>query len=359
MTVRSLHTPSIPMVSRLRSTPALTGRLQRVRSIGMFSLGVVCATVLPALLAEGLLRALPPADLDPYLGDSSSRSDVFQAHPQFAITYRSWETFCEEYQDALAPHLPLTDHPDSRPVWAFFGNSFIQAPGMLGDVVTAAVPEKRILYLRRNELLPVRLAQIELLLDAGLRPERIFIELMPIDTLPLHRHPLDSYRVTSKGALTFQPRLPTGCGRWAIEHSRLALTAWVRSGLHEDVPGDLCRGIDATLRSNLDRMFGHLAQRARAYGVPVTILLIPAHEQSLGRSTFGFNDAVREVLAKHGYDFIDPREAFVRHPDPQQLYIPDKHLSDAGNELLLAELLQQLPATGSATASVHQESISR
>lgn len=313
--------------------------MYRLPSLAMFTLGVICATAIPVALAETFLRFNPPADLEQYLGERSREAGVFRAHPELAVTYCSWDAFSREYQTHLAPHLPLTAHPDPRPIWALFGNSFVQAPGMLGDTLAAVAPETRFFYLKRNELLPVRLAQIEWLLHSGFRPERIIVELMPIDTLPLIWHPLDAWYVTSRGALTYRPQLPDGACRWLVEHSRLALMAWVRSGAPERRPRDLCGDVDATLRGDLDRLFASLARTSRACGVPVTILLIPAHEQSIGKATFGFQDGVTEFLTAHGFDVIDPRTSFAGHRRPEELYLPDKHLSAAGNELLLRELL--------------------
>ena len=119
-----------------------------------------------------------------------------------------------------------------------------------GDTLAAGSPQTRFFYLKQNELLPVRLAQIEWLLNSGFHPERIIVELMPIDTLPLIWHPLASWYVTSRGALTWRPQLPDGAWRWFVEHSRLALAAWVRCGAAERTPHDLCGAVDATLRDD-------------------------------------------------------------------------------------------------------------
>jgi hypothetical protein len=210
---------------------------------------------------------------------------------------------------------------------------------MLGDTLAAASPQTRFFYLKQNELLPVRLAQIEWLLNSGFHPERIIVELMPIDTLPLIWHPLDSWYVTSRGALTWRPQLPDGAWRWFVKHSRLALAAWVRSGAPEHNPDDLCSAPKVTLRGDLDRLFASLARTSRACGVPVTILLIPAHEQSVGKAPFAFQDSVTDLLTVHGFDVIDPRASFAGHSRPEKLYLPDKHLSAVGNDLLVRELL--------------------
>jgi hypothetical protein len=133
--------------------------------------------------------------------------------------------------------------------------------------------------------------------------------------------------------------VPAGACRWFVDHSRLALAAWVRSGASEHKPRDLCGAVDPTLRDDLDQLFASLSRTSRACGVPVAILLIPAHEQSIGKATFAFQDSVTDFLAAHGFDVIDPRGSFVDHNRPEELYIPDKHLSAAGNELLVRTLL--------------------
>jgi hypothetical protein len=61
----------------------------------------------------------------------------------------------------------------------FFGNSFVQAEGMIAETMARLLPEMRIFALRENVLLPLRAAQARLLLEAGLRPERIFFVVPP------------------------------------------------------------------------------------------------------------------------------------------------------------------------------------
>jgi RNase P protein component len=42
----------------------------------------------------------------------------------------------------------------------------------------------------------------------------------------------------------------------------------------------------------------------------------------------------------------DVRESFLTHPNKPALFIPDKHFSDLGNDVLLQELLQHLETIG-------------
>jgi hypothetical protein len=311
-----------------------------------FALGFVVAGALLAGLAEAFLRLFPPKDLHAYLGEASPLAGIYLPDADFGVTYRSWEAFRADNAERLGPFLPGGSTTEERPIWAFFGNSFVQAPGMLADTARAAIHDHRIFNLGRNELLFVRLAQIKMLLAGGMRPERIFVELMPVDVLELGSQPLASFRVTGKGALTYEPRFPAGPLAWLVKHSRLAFTAWVRAGQHHANPRfnkrTLYEGLEEPLHGDLERLFGNLARLSHEYQVPVTVLLIPAYHQITQGASFGFQDTLAPMLRRQGYDVFDPREAFCRHAEPESLFLPDKHFNEAGNQRLLAELRQHL-----------------
>jgi hypothetical protein len=201
-----------------------------------FVLGCTLAVVFLLLPAEMFLRSFPPAELHAYMGEASPLTGVYKPDEDFGVTYRSWEAFSADAGAPLRPFLPFPGPADAPPIWAFFGNSFVQAPGMLADRVRAAVPKRRVFKLGRNELLFVRLAQIKLLLEHGMQPERIFVELMPVDTLSVGEQPLATIRVTANGALTYEPRLPGGVSRWLVDRSALARTAWFRAGGYRGNP---------------------------------------------------------------------------------------------------------------------------
>src|SRR5262249_54033772 len=157
---------------------------------------------------------------------------------------------------ALKRYQPLERPDQGQPVWAMFGNSFVQAPGMLADTAKRQLPDRLIFNLGRNEHIAVRCSQIKLLLENALKPERIFVEVRPVD-MPV-QEPLNSFHITSQGAMTQQPRLPpepVGC---LVRHSRLALTAWCRSGLHQALPGysrsRLFQGLPPTLEADMQRL---------------------------------------------------------------------------------------------------------
>jgi hypothetical protein len=299
-----------------------------------------------ATLGEVYLRFFPPKDLQPYLGEQSPLSGLFVPDPEFGVGYTSWDAFRTDNAERLGEYLPLEYAADAKPLWALFGNSFVQAPRMLADTVRVGVPSHRVFNLGRNEHLMVRFAQIRELLDHGLTPERIFLTLMPLDAWLLAQKPLDSFRVTARGALTFEPRTPPGIAGRLIRHSRLALTAWTRTNRHVANPSqrytDLHRGLSPRHLADLRHLFAGLARHCHEHRVPVTVILIPTHEQITAGAPIGFQDAIAPMLRDVGIDVFDPREVFCRHHDKPSLFIPDKHFSPAGNALLLAELLHHL-----------------
>src|SRR5206468_2771259 len=270
-----------------------------------FLLGAALATVTLLALAEAFLRYFPPRDLHPYLGEESPLVGLYASDEDFGLTYRSWDAFCTDNAERLAPYLPFHGNPDGRKVWAFFGNSFVQAPGMLADHARAGVPERKVFNLGRNEILPVRFAQVKLLLENGLAPERLFIELMPVDTLTIGKQPIDSMRITSRGALTYAVSGGRGPAGWLVPNSRLALTAWVRAGRQGNPRFNahtLYQQIDAELLGDLRRLFAGLVRHAHAHNVPVTVLLIPAYHQVTKGAAFGFQDTLAPMLRELGCD---------------------------------------------------------
>jgi hypothetical protein len=333
-------------------SPAGPSRVRRrwVRA-GLTSCGGFAAVVLLAGFGEAYLRLFPPRDSHVYLGEASPLQGPFASDAEFGVSYRSWQSFCDD-NPRVRTDLSHDAPADPRPVWAFFGNSFVQAPGMLADTARAGVPERRVFNLGRNEHLCVRFAQLRLLLEKGLKPERVFVALMPLDVSVLGKDPLASLHVTARGALTFQPRLPDGPLHPLVARSALARTAWFRTGRHHAHPDframQLNRGINDELRADLDHLFGCLVRAAADYHVPITVLLIPNHEQITRGAPFGFQDELTPILRQHGIDVCDPRDAFLTYADKPGLFIPDKHFSDEGNRILLSELLRHLHAAGAA-----------
>jgi hypothetical protein len=311
--------------------------------------GALAAVGLLAGLGEAYTRLFPPRDSFLFLGEDSPLRGPYVPADDFGVAYRSWQAFCDD-NPRLQPYLPLDSPGDPRPLWAMFGNSFVQAPRMLADTARVRTPERRVFNLGRNEPLCVRLAQIRLLLDHGLKPERVIVGLMPLDAGGLGRDPLASQHVTARGALTCQPRLPDGAAGWLVEHSALVRTAWFRTDLHHAHPdfraNQLNYGVGEGLLADLDRLFGALARTAADHQTPITVVLIPNYEQITCGAPRGFQEALTPILQRRGIDVCDPCEAFRGSPNQAALFIPDKHFSDAGNRILLAELLRHLAAVG-------------
>jgi hypothetical protein len=307
-----------------------------------FALGCAAAVLFLGGLAEAFLRLYPPQDVQPYLGESSPLTGIYVPDPDLGVAYRSWDAFAADNAPRLNPYLPFGK--DTRPVWAMFGNSFVQATGMLADTARAAVTDRLIFNLGRNEDPVVRLAQVKLLLANGLRPERIVFTLLPVDMLALGQHPLSIRRVSPKGALTYEPAPPSGPLAWLVCNSRLALTGWLRAqgGAPSFNATSVYRGLPDGLRADLDYLFDRLARLSHDHRVPVTVLLIPAYHQIAGKASFAFQDALGPLIREKGLDVLDPRDAFCQAPDPEGLFIPDRHFNERGNQILLAELLKHL-----------------
>jgi hypothetical protein len=232
-------------------------------------LGCVLAIGVLAALAEGFLRWFPPPEQEPFLGDASPRRGDFVADPAFGVRYRSFDGFAAANAERLQPFLPLSNA--GAPVWALFGSSFVQAPGMLGDTLRGRVPDRRIFHLGRNEDLVVRFAQIALLLEQGLRPERLFVVLVPGDLVSLGTQPLATIAVTATGALGYRPRQPAA-GAALVAASALARAVWFRVGGQVGNPAFDPHGLDARvddrLREDVRQLFSNLLPAGDARRAP-------------------------------------------------------------------------------------------
>jgi hypothetical protein len=334
----------------------VSARWLRARRLGSFAVGFLLAVGLLTSLAEGYARYFPPVDLYPFLGDASPAQGIYRADPDFRVTYKSWEAFHLDNAARLNLYLPFSKFAPGPKLWAMFGNSFIQAPGMLADHARVLVPDHCVFNLARNENLLIRLAQIKLLLEAGMQPERIFIELMPVDLAVLGEEPLSTVQVNARGALGYEPHLPGGLLGPVVRNSRLAFTAWTRTGRHKGNRAfdrrTLYKGLHPRLYADVAELFGNLSQIVQSHGVPVTILLIPSFDQVVGNASFAFQDQLAGLFHAQGYDVIDPRTPFRQYENPASLYIPDKHLSNAGNILLTNQIVDHLRAVQVVSTSV-------
>ncbi|MFO0930033.1 MAG: hypothetical protein U0736_23915, partial [Gemmataceae bacterium] len=92
-------------------------------------LGFAVALLLFLGGGELIVRWFPPADLCQHLGKASPLTGPFRADASFGVQYRSWEAFESLYRDRLQSYADCLSGQEKRPVWAFFGNSFVQAQG--------------------------------------------------------------------------------------------------------------------------------------------------------------------------------------------------------------------------------------
>lgn len=326
--------------------------LARLRRVAAFACGLTVAVSVIFATGELYLRITPPGDLAEYLGTDSPKTGPFRSDPRYGAQYRSLTALSDDNPGKLAPYQHLFDNPQPPKVWAFFGSSFAQAPGMLADTTRRYVPTRTTFNLGKNEIFPLRLAQAEFLLDQGLPVERIFVVVIPLDGFFFALHSLDQIRVSSAGGISYAPRFPT-VGGSLVRHSRLALQGWTQTGLHVNQPfysvRQLNKRYDGRMLADFTAAFGHFADAAARHRVPVTVVLLPNHEQTTRGAGFAFQDAVTPVLRDQGYDVCDVRQEFLAYPDKPSLFIPDKHFSDTGNRLLLATVLEHLRASDPAS----------
>ncbi len=331
------------------SSPArglFRARVQALRRKLAPAIGLVLAAFAVLAAGELYLRVAPPDDLAPYTPDCN-RAGPFRADDSFGVQYRSLDALAADNPGRLDPFRPLFNDPNPPSTWAFFGSSFVQAPGMLADTSRQFVPQRVTFNLGKNEPLPVRLAQAAFLLDCGLKPERIFVVLIPLDVHSLARHGLDQYRVSEAGALVHAPCLPPVGGR-VVQNSRLALKGWTRTTLHLNRPffpaSALHERVDPVVRADVQTLFARFAEATARHRVPVTVVLLPNYEQVTRGAGFAVQDAVAEDARAVGFDVCDVRAPFLAWPDKPGLFIPDKHFSDTGNRLLLASIISHLKA---------------
>jgi len=322
----------------------------RRRSRWQFAIGFAAATLALLAIGEVGLRIVPPRAVQPYLPDDE-RPGPFRNDPTYGVQYQSWDAFKADYKNEFKPHEILFTSADPPKTWAMFGSSFVQAPGMLADTTRKYVPNRHVFNLGRNELLYVRAAQIDLLLEHGLRPERIVFQLMPLDVSVFARHSFAMVKAGDGGAMAFEPRLPA-VGGPLLRSSRLAMSGWIRAEMQHHIrhynPAVMTRRMDTRIVDEADYLFARLAELQARYRVPVTVLLVPNFEQVTKGAGYAFQEELVRIAAKNGLDLLDVRDAFRNYPDKPALFIPDKHFTDLGNRILLAEFVKHLHALGEA-----------
>lgn len=298
------------------------------------------------LLGEAILRCAPPADLQSYIVDSRHSNGPFSADLTLGVAYRSLQSFEDDYKERTAE---LSRTNQGRPVWALFGNSFVQAPGMLGDSAQAELPGKQFYFLRRNEFMQVRVAQFRLLAQLSQKPEQALFVVLPIDLFGIAENPASLTTATASGSLA--RRMPSmGAGWHWMDQSRLILAAKVRSSRGELVPGfrakDVMRPLDPLLATELNQMFREVGNIAAKAKIPVTVVYIPNREQIMGDDSSAPQEAFKTAATYGNLPFLDTTPQFRAEADRVGLLIPDGHFSARGNQVLLAAILGGLQKSG-------------
>jgi hypothetical protein len=306
-----------------------------------FWAGVVAGALVPLALAEVAVRMKPPDDLQLFLGAESSVAGIYRPDPVLRVAYRS----VEEYQPFEAPKLkeiqPLNTE---QPTWIFFGNSFARG---LSASMRERMKEHRILFFRESkDELHMRVAQLRLILEHGLKPDRAFFTLIPSEVAHYVQRPLDWVGVSPHGGLTSDFNRPGEPLNTLLDHSRLVRLAWVRSKLRFADPTfstvSITERVPEGTVADFRRMFGALGELSRKHGVPITVVILPERRQILGKSSCGLQSALAPLVKEAGLDAFDPKEAFLAYPEKMKMYLPDWHYSPVGDDILLDALLAHL-----------------
>lgn len=323
---------------------ALAGRAPLARFVTGF---LVCAAAV-LLIGEALARLAWPQDVRDLLDPGSGNPGAYRSDPQIGADFRSFEEFRRLNAASLSRLGPLDS---AKSTWLLFGNSFVQGPGHLADTAERMLPDMRIFAMRQFVELPLRAAEARQLLDNGLRPERIFFVMLPIDLLQIGKRPLSYIEVRPDGGLATRLRWPGEPWGTAVKSSRLATIAWIRSGRAAGDPSFDPRRIDATpqprVQEDLLRIFGHLAETSRRHNVPVTVVALPNRDQVFGRAGLGFQDTLAQLAGKAGLDFLDARRPYADASDKMSLFVPDWHFSARGNAMLVELLIEHAKSRAS------------
>jgi hypothetical protein len=87
-------------------------------------------------------------------------------------------------------------------------------------------------------------------------------------------------------------------------------------------------------------LFSAFAEIAEEKGVEISIILVPRTRQILKGADFAFQDTLGGLFQELGFTVIDPREEFLTANNRYELFIPDGHLSKAGNNIIIQLILQ-------------------
>jgi lysophospholipase L1-like esterase len=92
---------------------------------------------------------------------------------------------------------------------------------------------------------------------------------------------------------------------------------------------------------DLDSLLGEMAEKNHAAGVPLVLMAVPEHAQTILLNLhdrpptidpYAFNRKIAEIAAKHDIVFVDLFNDFANAPEPNSLFYPeDGHLTPEGH----------------------------
>jgi hypothetical protein len=318
--------------------------------------GVVVGLALPLVLGEAFARLRPPANIQEFLGENSPLTGIYRSDPVLGLNYRSPEL----YRPTEAPQLSQIPKATAKPTWMFFGVSFAWG---ISKVADRDMPSHRILFFREaNDRLNMRVQQARMILDYGIKAERLIFVLIPIEIARYTETPLSSFHINQAGALTYNVRVPPKPFDWVVSNSRLALIAWVRARRHNALPNfrlsTITENVPEIVARDFRLMFGELGKLQREKNVPVTILMLPDRRQVLSDgSNYTLQKTIASLAKEAGLDIYDPVELLRAQPDKPALYIPDWHYTDLGYRLIVEDLqrhVAKLPKRSDANSGLRQ-----
>lgn len=307
------------------------------RSTWIVAAGVIAGLSLPLVLGEAFARLRPPSNIQEFLGDGSRLSGNYRSEPLLGIGYRSPEL----YQPSEAPKLAQIPKTSAKPTWMFFGVSFAWGISKIAD---RDMPSHRILFFREaGDRLNMRIPQARMILDYGIKAERLIFVLIPLEIARYTETPISYFNVNKNGALTYRVRKPSRPFDRIVDNSRLALIGWVRARRHNALPNfrlsTITENVPEIVERDFRTMFGELGKLQREKGVPVTILILPDRRQVLNEgSNYELQKKMATLAKEAELDIYDPVELLRAQPDRFALYVPDWHYTEAGYSLILKGL---------------------
>lgn len=303
--------------------------------------GVVAGLVLPLALGEAFMRLRPPENVRQFLDGDPTLKGAYQNEPVLRMKYRSPDL----YQPAEAPKLAQISKSSPNPTWMFFGVSFAKG---ISETASRVMPSHRVLFFREiNDRMNMRVQQARMILDYGIKADRLVFVLIPLEIARYTETPLSYFNVNEKGSVVYSFRMPPQPFGWIFENSRLALVGWVRARRHNALPNfrlsTITENVPETVRNDFRIMFGDLGKLSREKGVPVTIVILPDRRQVLNDGSNYILQKTMTALAKEaGLDIYDPVELLRAQPDRRALFVPDWHYTEQGYELVVKGLNEHL-----------------